>query len=283
MDENRTQENISTAFAVGFIVFLAFFAAFSAGNLNRPLHTNESAAAPGDTSKESSDKWTAEFTGLLVLVGAAQAGLFLWQLALLRQSALDAKIAAEAAKGSADAAKDSSETSKVWMVASDRAYIHFNGCRWISHRDPENNVFWRIRPTWINSGNTPPRRLHIYAHYEFRDDPLPEDYPFLVEQVPFILTTIPPKGIIESAPQDFYGDQLALITEQKKHLYIWGVARYRDVFPDTLERVTKFCVHADAIMGNPREYWDDKDNPVEIRFANYHQHNCADEDCEQGV
>jgi len=60
----------------------------------------------GDSKSESSaDLWTAIFTGLLVIVGVVQAGLFLWQLRLIRDSLSDAKTAADAAKKSADTAE----------------------------------------------------------------------------------------------------------------------------------------------------------------------------------
>src|SRR5262245_37547653 len=107
------------------------------------------------------------FTFMLFGVGAIQVFLFVWQLWLIRESLDDAKVAADAAKEGADAARESAETAKASMVASNRAYVLFNGCRWISHRqDDLSPVFWRIRARWINSGNSPPRNLRVYAHYE---------------------------------------------------------------------------------------------------------------------
>jgi hypothetical protein len=230
------------------------------------------------------------FTFLLVVVGCFQVGLFLWQLRLIRESLDDAKISAEAAKEAADAAKDgaaasreSADVAKLSMVASDRAYIHHNGCRWISHRhSADGHVFWRIRPIWINSGNTPTRRLRLYAHYELRNDELPADYNFVPD--PTIATppaTIAPKGIVESGSHDYDGSDLVAISEKKKFFYIWGVARYRDVFPGTPEHVTKFCVQASIVTGNPLEPWNEKENQVDMGFLHYSRHNCTDEDCEE--
>jgi|SRR5581483_9149365 hypothetical protein len=57
------------------------------------------------------------------------------------------------------------------MIASERAYVHLNQIRWISHRSTKDDrIFWRIRPQWINSGNTLTRRLRVYVHYELRDN-----------------------------------------------------------------------------------------------------------------
>jgi hypothetical protein len=229
------------------------------------------------------------FTFLLVVVGCFQVCLFLWQLWLIRESLDDAKISAEAAKEAADAARegakaarDSADIAKLAMTASERAYVHFNGLRWISHRNlSDGSVFWRLRPQWINSGNTPTRHLRCYIHYEIRGNELPIDYPFTPEPHPEIPTLIAPNGIIESAHRDITGADLVAIRERTKHLYVWGIARYRDVFPGTPERITKFCVSIDAIMGNPLEEWNEKTNNVDLRFVNYPRHNCTDEDCEE--
>jgi hypothetical protein len=93
---------------------------------------------------------------------------------------------------------------------------------------------------------------------------------------------IAPKGVVESEARDFLGDDLVAVKEGKKHLYVWGIAKYRDVFPGTVGHVTKFCVVATNLAGNPLEPWDGKTNPFDIAFATFYRHNCADEDCEEG-
>jgi len=116
------------------------------------------------------------FTFWLAVFAGAQALLFLWQLWLIRESLNDAKIAAEAASEGAKAARESADTAKLAMVSESRAYVYYNGCRWISHRDIGNgHIFWRIRPCWINSGNTPTRQMRVYVHYELLDAELPPD------------------------------------------------------------------------------------------------------------
>ena len=227
------------------------------------------------------------FTLWLVIIAGGQLILFLWQLVLIRESLDDAKIAAEAAKELADAAKegasatrDNVNVARLAMTASDRAYVHHNGFRWISHRNlATGNVFWRIRPRWINSGNTPTRRGNVAVYYELRDAELPPDFLFIQPPTVNYPAVIGPKEIIESAHNDVDGFDLVAIRNGKKFFYIWGIATYRDVFPDTPPRITKFCVFVDAVMGDPLSEWDEKTNNVELKFATYHRHNCADEDC----
>jgi hypothetical protein len=222
----------------------------------------------------------ANATIALIFIAALQAGLFLWQLGYMRVGLHDAKVAADAAKDGAKAAADSVDIAKLSMISGDRAYVHYNGCRWISHRQDNNGpVFWRVRPVWINSGNTPTRDLRLFAAYELLDSPLGDDFPFIPPEHDRIPAMISPKGLAESGSRDIDGAEFVAIREGRKHLYVWGVARYRDVFPNTVEHVTKFCVEATNISGNPLIPWDAQRNIFDIAFATYKRHNCSDEDC----
>jgi len=210
----------------------------------------------------------AYYTKILAWVAGLQFLALFGQLIVLR-------LAFRESRRAGDIARDA-------MVASNRAYVHYDGCRWISHwHVDDGHIFWRMRPRWINSGNTPTRKLNVHVRYEFRDDPLPANFAFAAEHdanpVP---ATIAPKGVIESAPFDIDGSALVAVREGRKHFYVWGIARYNDVFTGTPRYVTKFCVEAGNITGDPEQYWDDTDNPVGIMFGTYGSHNCADEDCE---
>ena len=222
--------------------------------------------------------WQAFFAFVMVVVGSLQLGLFIWQLRLIHESLADTK-------RSADAARDSADISKLSMVASDRAYVHFRRCTWISHQDvADGHLFWRIRVEWINSGNTPTRSLAIYVHWELRDSELPNDYTFAMGNgTQAVHGTIYPQGVIQTGSNlfDIKGTDLLAISQGRKHLYIWGCATYRDVFPGTQLHITKFCVEAMNLTGNPLLPWNATDNPVDIPFHSYSRYNCADEDCEQ--
>jgi len=235
---------------------------------------------------EANEQSLSDYTRLLAygtfglaLVAAIQAGLFVWQLGYMRKGLVDAKVSADAARDAANAAKDSAEIARTSMISGDRAYVYHSGCRWISHALLESaRVFWRIRPIWVNSGNTPTRQLRVYAHYILQDSRIDENYQFIPDMLPEQLTYISPKRQIESESRDFFGDDLIAVQEGRKYLYIWGVARYFDVFPGTTEHVTKFCVEAKNITGNPMEGWSDT-NKFDIVFSTFDRHNCADDEC----
>jgi hypothetical protein len=219
-------------------------------------------------------RWLAAFTLALFCAALGQIVLFWVQLRYMRVGTNDTGVAALAAQSSADIAKQS-------MVSSNRAYVHHNGCRWISHTDTKDgHNFWSIRPRWINSGNTPTRHLSVHIQYLLLDAALDPKYAFDIplNAVP-VFSTIAPKGEIESEYYNISGADLIAVRDEKKFFYIWGVVRYRDVFPKTPERITKFCVQAKSVTGNPNKGWNATNNPVEILLANYHRHNCSDEDC----
>ncbi len=227
--------------------------------------------------------WQAIFTLILVFVGGLQLVLFIWQLRMVRESLTDTKKAADAANVGAASTRDSADTAKLSMVASQRAYVHFGGCRWISHPDTnDGHIFWRIHLRWNNGGSTPTRGLTVYVHWELRENRLPQHYPFDPgKTVKLGQATIAPGGFIQVGGWDINGTDLLTISAGGKYLYIWGRAEYRDVFPETPLHITKFCVFATNLTGDPLKPWHAETNPFDITFAVYHHHNCEDEDCNQ--
>jgi hypothetical protein len=171
------------------------------------------------------------------------------------------------------------DTSKLAMIASERAYVHNSGFRFFSHPDPQGQTFWRIRPRWSNIGNTPTRDLRLDTHYELRDSELPLDYPFVPGEL--VPGTIHPKETVEPIFYNISGTDLLAVMQAKKYLYIWGTARYRDMFPGNKEHVTKFLVVASNITGNPLLPYSDPGNLFNIEFMHDPRHDCADEDCDR--
>ncbi len=257
----------------------------AADTAEQQRHADENAATEKDLADAT---WKlAYFTLALAAFAAGQVALFFWQLGLIRESLDDAKIAAEAARdgahaatAGATAARDNADIARLTMISRDRAYLTQRGTRWISHRENDTGrIFWRIRPRWVNDGNTPTRNLRVIAQYELRDTELPRDFAFDPGTIPRA-HTIGPKDGFESNFKELFGQDLVEIEEGRKFFYIWGVARYNDVFPGTPERVTKFCIFARTTAGDPLKSCDEKTNPFEIVFGIYDRHNCADEDCD---
>lgn len=99
--------------------------------------------------------------------------------------------------------------------------------------------------TFLNAGNTPAYKVDIWANIDFRDAPVPAPMPPLKkskgEESKGIVA---PKGIINqsSSIENFVmtEDALKTINQQRFRLYIWGRARYEDIF--NRYRWTTFCM-----------------------------------------
>jgi len=244
-------------------------------------YADEHAAAEQDLTEAT---WKlASFTLALAVFAAVQVGFFFWQLRLIRDSLDDARIAAEAARDGAAAARDGADVSRLSMVENNRAYVHHAGFRWFSHFDTvAKQYFWRIRPMWVNSGNTPTRAFQVYIKYELLDREIPADYSFTPDPDPVAWAPghIPPKGGIEHRFFDITADDMEAIRNYQKFFYVWGISKYRDVYPNTPDRVTKFFVFVVNITGEPRLAFDQNTNPVHMVFAVQRRHNCTDSECD---
>jgi hypothetical protein len=178
------------------------------------------------------------------------------------------------------ATEDTAEISRLAMISGNRAFIFFDRGSWTSYPLENGGVFWRLRSLWSNVGNTPTRGFVHQIQYELRDSALPEDFQFrFAEEAKSPPLVISPKGQIGMPPFDISGEDMAAVAKQEKFLYLWGVAKYRDVFPETAKHITKFCSRIVVMGGEPLRVWHDRDNKVELFFIFHHAHNCTDEDC----
>jgi hypothetical protein len=166
--------------------------------------------------------WLARFTFLLFCIAILQAGLFVWQLSYMRRGVKDAGIAAIAARDAAKAARDSADISKLSMVASDRAYVHHHGVRWMSYLDQgSQKLFWRLRPVWINNGNTPTRKLTLYTEHIGFIGPMGNDFTFPVDSQKILTPAVlAPKGTIQGEHADIPATDLAEVASGKKTFYV---------------------------------------------------------------
>jgi hypothetical protein len=245
--------------------------------------------------KSANDHLVMVFTGLTALFTFALssiAGFQLWmfyrQLKLMREGADDAKNLAGAAKLNAENSKKAVETMQNVANTQLRAFVFPVSIFSLWEQIPETTLYgWRFRPQWQNSGATPTKNLTIHAWGELRDTVLPDDFNFSYATNDIGNGLIPPRltlqgGVVPQnlrpviSPQDIIDMQAGT-----KLLYIWGWARYNDVFPGTPQHITRFCWVITPV-GNPMTFQPNSTNPGEqLNFAYlYHQHgNCADEEC----
>ena len=74
-------------------------------------------------------------------------------------------------------------------------------------------------------------------------------------------------------PQDIIDAQ-----NGRKFIYLWGWAKYFDVFPRTPEHITRFCWLI-LVAGDPLSFNPAQPNSTTFATANHIEGNCADEEC----
>jgi len=216
----------------------------------------------------------ARLTIWQIFTGAAGIVAVAWSLLYTRKAVEASVRAAAAAEASVAVAQ---ETAKREL----RAYVYHAGIKWVSHKSSEDGrLFWRLHPIWSNSGNTPARQVLAYVEYIVQDTELTAEFLFnMPPENDLAPVSIPAKGDITSRFHNVFADELLAIQRGEKHLYVWGVAKYRDVFGGNETYVTRFCVKAGIIMGNPLVPWNQHDNALSIAFQFHHKNNCQDDDC----
>lgn len=168
---------------------------------------------------------SASATIALVVIAAAQAFLFVWQLILMRQSSEQAKVAAQAAQKSADAAERA-------LVEYDRPWI-FRGpvkIRWRDKlgasgagRQPNN---WYLQLSWRNIGRQPA----IIDRFEFKiaeKNSLPPVPDYSAADVLPVVTALP--GGDDFSMQEFGPRPRENVDGETRELVVFGRVLYREM------------------------------------------------------
>ncbi len=238
--------------------------------------------------KNSSDNLTTWFTGLLVLVGTIQAAFFFIQLRIMKSGIKDATTAANAAALNAEASRKSADVAERTMVIESRAFISATGIYTDCMPQKDGSFVWKLRPKWTNTGKTPTRNFSLYVDYEITDK--------IREKGEIDLNKIRnTPGVGHLAPyQAMFGGQIPFEKDTfltpdlvehlivgKQFLYMWGWAKYNDVFPNTEMHITKFCWLV-APVGYPRAFKlhsTKMEETLNFNYLNHLEGNCADEEC----
>ena len=167
------------------------------------------------------------------------------------------------------------------MVLADRAFVSIKGFKYLSHKDPTGKVFWSIHPVLENSGNTPTKTAFINVTYRVRADALPPEFDFPDHDSKRVPTLIAPHTSVVAVEGTVSGDELVEVQKRMKHLYIWGWAEYRDIFPSSKMHITRFCYEVTNIRGNPAQAFESSHNAVEMTFSVHETNNCMDDGCDK--
>lgn len=233
------------------------------------------------------------FSGVIAMATVIYAGIaFLqWrimsgQLAEMKSGSLDTKAVAEAAikqveklEAGVQETRKLAEITQEALVSVQRAFViaKTTAPTSIPDADGKRVVAWEFRIQWENSGNTPTRTVLQYVNVQWRANELPKNFNFSDLGEPrSTQSVIGPKTTVTSGAMIVPTEVIVAAQHGTMHLYFWGWATYRDIFPNTPTHRTEFCYKLTQVDGNPVT--------SKVRFVSTHcreGHNCIDEECDK--
>lgn len=227
--------------------------------------------------------WLVVFTAVLAGVGVFQAIIFFSTLKATT-------IAANAANESAQVAKDTlTSTQRAFVFLKDIELREIRGQGKKTLPDYKQTT-WQLSPRWANSGDTCTRNLTISVGCYISSEGIPDsfNYPYINKELshdrglPYVSPQkdipmmIGPKAEILSEPLILPTliEVTSFIAEGHVHLYIFGEAKYNDIFDGTPEHCTRFCVK----LFFTKQFSQAGERTPLMSFSYYGNYNCADED-----
>jgi hypothetical protein len=141
-----------------------------------------------------------------------------------------------------------------------------------------------FRFKWRNSGTTPTEDMRTHFSYQWSTLPLPENFTFpdlwgVGKPHINVPVAIGPKGEIGIDSEPLAMSVVEAVRDKKMHLYVWGWAKYRDVFKGTPVHITEFCYDLATARKQVVPTPDPKVQTLSLIWNNCERHNCYDEDC----
>lgn len=205
---------------------------------------------------------------LLIIGGLVFAGIVMKNgVAQLEQL----NIQTTAMQGQLNSMAESNSISREALVAVQRAFVFQKDPTAVGFRDAKGKtVSLSFRVAWENSGSTPTKNLTININSKSFDAP-PHGDVFVDSQIRLDTPVIiGPKATIYSDPAIVSAEDFAAIQSGKKTLFVWGRARYNDIFADTKIHRTRFVYQIS---------W--SSNIQAFSVSMYNRFNCADEECDR--
>jgi hypothetical protein len=181
-------------------------------------------------------------------------------------------------------ARESADIARQAMVAGERAFVFANGIAPFFSPGEDGNLYWRFRPKWKNSGDTPTRNMTMQTSSVWRESELEADFVFDDPLQKVGTALIPPNtetlgGVAPKPDQPAVTPNDILdIQAGKKFLYLVGWARYSDIFPETEQHITRFCWLV-SVTGDPFKPVGPKAENIVFGYVHHIHGNCADDEC----
>jgi hypothetical protein len=213
---------------------------------------------------QNSNAIMAIFTILLFSATAAYTGIALLQWAAMRKS---------------------NEINRQSLVSIQRAFAVATGIEVTKRANFKGEITGlEFTIKLENAGVTPTRFMTTHHSFMFFPTPLTDTYNFpdvWDESEPHLTVraTMGPKGVASMSPSVVSADVIQDVMNRKKFLYFWGWIKYHDIFPDTPEHLTRYCIQVTGFEGEVLV----QNSPMKVLSSNCFQthSNCYDEECTQ--
>jgi hypothetical protein len=190
--------------------------------------------------------------GILAVAIIGYGAFATWQTLLMNRQIATMRSESQTLNKTLTALNQSSANTRDVMIDSQRAYVVFRGLTLSGASDPSdpNRPSFQVNPVWANDGNTPTRDMTIYTN------PIrPILHPVMEIAMPHTPDISPgllaPRATGMGASSFISANQLAAIRDGQLKMYIWGWVKYNDVFPNTPQHQTRFCLIVNTFQGDP--------------------------------
>jgi hypothetical protein len=246
----------------------------AAGVIARAINTASDSASSYEKPQRDKEYRLQFFLIILTFIaagGAVAAAFFSWRTL-------------GPVKTSADAADTSAKTAKDALTKGQRAFVYFSpdvlGNANINKS--AKKLYWIFRVPIQNSGDTPTRRMEDHISAQVFDGEIPDGFAYSDRgNTKSYAVVLGPKQGFYSGPALVDADDAKSVWLGKKHLYLWGWARYKDVFQinSAPPHQTKFCYEV-SFGNDPSSIPLIEKRAVGVWGSLCPTHNCADEECD---
>jgi hypothetical protein len=139
-------------------------------------------------------------------------------------------------------------------------------------------IAWAFSVPAENIGATRTRNAKFVVNGDFLMGKLPANFDFHDLSNP-INAVIPGHSTISFPTLATGVQQIQSVQRGIGHLYLYGWARYKDIFENTPEHITKFCYELTLFNHDPTKPKTSDPSDGYLEFRAREQHNCIDEEC----
>jgi hypothetical protein len=169
-------------------------------------------------------------------------------------------------QGQIDAINAGNSLSKDAVLATQRAFLYVGKFNISTVGD-----VYKVNFVWSNGGTTPTRFMRETTHIQLFKREMPKQFALYNSAERGTQMFVGPKGDSWGKSESFPATDLAAVAAHQGHFYIWGWAKYFDIFPKTNLHITQFCTEVTNVIYSQ--------GTVNFVTTACKRGNCTDDEC----